>query len=402
VQFVRYDKPFNFSDKCNEGAAAATGSRVIFFNDDVEAEQSDWIQNVIEQLEDPTVGAVSPKLLYETGKIQHAGLVSAVRGFAGTAFHQRPGDWTDYFNMAQSLRDVSALSGACLAMRRDDFLRLGGFDAVNTPIAHSDFDLCFKIREAGLRCVYTPFATLRHVGHASIGAEEQQSPVKRREKVNVFLLKRWAGYTTTDPYFPDNMRDWLYVDSPTPIRMSARDDAKVGRTEADLLFVSHDLSWSGAPLILLQVAKWCMERGFFVVVMSPADGPLRQEFADAGVPVIVDPLITTGHESFTDFAHEFDCVVATTIFSAPVVQAVQKAGIPHFWWIHEGRVAEDYIANDATMRKALTLADQIITPTRAAAVSTSRSPTGRCACCLTASRILRRKSSRRRATRASR
>src|ERR1039457_723663 len=68
-RFVRYDKPFNFSDKCNLGAQAATGERLIFFNDDVESGQRDWIQNLIEQLENPAVGAVAPKLLYATGKI---------------------------------------------------------------------------------------------------------------------------------------------------------------------------------------------------------------------------------------------------------------------------------------------------------------------------------------------
>ncbi|CAN5564239.1 hypothetical protein BH18VER1_BH18VER1_13850 [soil metagenome] len=362
VQIVPYDKPFNFSDKCNAGAQAATGTRVIFFNDDVEAEQPDWVQNLIEQLENPGVGAVSPKLLYETGKIQHAGLVTGVRGFAGTAFHQRSGDSTDYFNLAQSLRDVSALSGACLAMRRDDFLRLGGFDAVDTPIAHSDFDLCFRVREAGLRCVYTPFATLRHVGHVSIGTEEREQKVRRVDKANIFLLKRWGGYTTCDPYFPDNMRDWLYSDSPTPLRMSGRNKRHPRASEADLLFVSHDLSWSGAPLILLQMAQWCSNNGFFVVVMSPKDGPLREEFAAAGIPVIVDPLITTGHESFTAFAKDFDCVVASTIFGAPIVQAAKREGIPHFWWIHEGRVAEHYLGGDASMRRAISIADQIVTP----------------------------------------
>ena len=66
----------------------------------------------------------------------------------------------DYTNFAQSMRTVSALSAACLAMRRSDFFALGGFDEANTPIAHSDLDLCFKVREAGMRCVYTPFATM--------------------------------------------------------------------------------------------------------------------------------------------------------------------------------------------------------------------------------------------------
>src|SRR5213082_81066 len=163
-RFVHYDKPFNFSEKCNLGAAAAAGAHLIFFNDDVESGQHGWIENLIEPLENPEVGAVAPKLLYPTGKIQHAGLVTGVRGLVGTVCHQWPGDSTDYINFAQSMRTVSALSAACLAMRREDFFRVGEFDAVNTPVAHSDLDLCFKIREAGMRCVYTPFVSMKHCG----------------------------------------------------------------------------------------------------------------------------------------------------------------------------------------------------------------------------------------------
>ncbi|MGZ5020361.1 MAG: glycosyltransferase, partial [Chthoniobacterales bacterium] len=106
-RFVRYDKPFNFSEKCNLGAAAASGARLIFLNDDVASLEPDWIQNLIEPLENPEIGAVAPKLLYATGKIQHAGLVTGVRDLVGTACHQWPGDSTDYFNFAQSMRDVS-------------------------------------------------------------------------------------------------------------------------------------------------------------------------------------------------------------------------------------------------------------------------------------------------------
>jgi GT2 family glycosyltransferase/glycosyltransferase involved in cell wall biosynthesis len=360
-RFVRYDKPFNFSDKCNLGAQAATGARLIFFNDDVDSGQRDWIQNLIEPLENPEVGAVAPKLLYATGEIQHAGLVTGVRGLVGTACHEWPGDSVDYTNLAQSMRDVSALSAACLAIRRDDFFGVGEFDAVNTPIAHSDLDLCFKIREAGFRCVYTPFVAMTHRGHASIGAAEQEESTPR-DKASVYLLKRWAGYTCHDPYYPDNMRDWLYADSPTPIRMLGRNQAGASPNKPDLLFVSHDLSWSGAPLILLHIAKWCKEQGFFVAVMSPKEGPLQGEFFEAGIPLLVDPLIMTGHPSFSAFAQEFDCVVASTIFSAPIVRAAKSAGIPHLWWIHEGRVAEHYLGSDRGLREALGLADLILTP----------------------------------------
>ena len=357
---VPYDKPFNFSDKCNVGAEAASGERLVFFNDDVESLQADWVQNLIEPLENPEVGAVAPKLLYETGKIQHAGLVTGVRGLIGTAFHQREEDSTEHFNLAQSLRDVAALSAACLAMRRADFFQVGGFDAVNTPIAHSDVDLCFKVRKAGWRCVYTPYATLHHTGHASIGSTEEKTP---RDKASLYLLKRWPEFTTHDPYFPTNMRDWLYADSPAPIQMFARDEPGLLTAAPDLLLVSHDLSLSGAPIMLWHAAHWCRDNGVFVVVMAPKEGPLREKFCQLGVPVIVDPLVASGHPSFAEFARDFDCVVANSIRSSSVAPALANAEVPVIWWIHEpGSVGEHYLREDPELRAALPQADLVLAP----------------------------------------
>ena len=366
IRLVPYDKPFNFSDKCNVGAEVATGDRLIFFNDDVETDQADWIQNVISPLENREIGAVAPKLLYETGKIQHAGLVMGVRGLAGTAFHQRPADSTEHHNLPQTQHDVAALSAACLAMRRDDFFRVGGFDAINTPIAHSDMDLCFKVREAGLRCVYTPYATLRHAGHASIGVGEAQTETKKRprDKASIFLLKRWAGYTTRDPYFTDNMRDWLHTDSPTPIRMWGQNDPDaLIETSADLLFVSHDLSLSGAPMMLFHAAVWCKRHGRFATVMAPEDGPLREKFEMEGIPLIVDPLVETEHESFVAFARDFDCVVANTIRTSAVVRALKREEVPVVWWLHEpGSVGEHYLREEPKLRAAMPMADLLLAP----------------------------------------
>jgi GT2 family glycosyltransferase len=362
VRFVAFDQPFNFSAKCNRGARAASGERLIFFNDDVESGQRDWIQNLIEPLENSQVGAVAPKMIYGDGKIQHAGLVMGVRGLIGTAFHQWNAASVDYFNLAQSMRNVSVLSGACLAMRREDFFRLGEFDETNTPVSHSDTDLCFKIRQDGMRCVYTPFATMIHRGHVSIGGSEDRTKARSCDKSSIFLLKRWTGFTCRDPYYTENMRDWLYADSPTPIRMFAPEFSSVPTSSRDLLFVSHDLTWSGAPIILLHVAKWCQERGVFVVVMSPEDGPLREKFVEAGIPVIVDPLVATGNESSTKFARNFDCLVASTIFGAPAIGAAQRQTIPHIWWIHEGLVGEHCLRRDAKLRTTVSLADFIVTP----------------------------------------
>jgi O-antigen biosynthesis protein len=378
VSFVAFDAPFNFSAKCNAGAQAASGERLIFLNDDVEATQRDWIENIIEPLQSRDVGAVAPKLLYPTGRIQHAGLVTGVRRLVGTALHQWPGDSKDYTNFAQSMRPVSALSGACLAMRRADFFAVGGFDEINTPIAHSDLDLCFKVREAGGRCVYTPFATMTHHGHTSIGAEKQKRQTQTIvDKSSIFLLQRWAAFTCHDPYYTDNMRDWLYRDSPEPVRLFARRNSASRNSGRNFLLVSHDLSLSGAPIIMSHVAKWCKTHGAFVVMMSPVDGPLREGLVEADIPLIVDPLLATGYEaftkfgshlsvgsqrSFTKFARDFDCVVASTIFAAPLIRDASKEAIPHIWWIHEGLVGSHFLKKYPLLPGVLGLAQLIITP----------------------------------------
>ena len=373
ARFVAFDRPFNFSAKCNAGARVATGQRLIFLNDDVEANQRDWIENVVEPLENPEVGAVSPKLIYPSGRIQHAGLVMGVRGLVDTALHEWPADSVDYTNYAQSMRTVSALSAACLAIRRDDFIRLGGFDEIHTPIAHSDLDLCFKIREAGLRCVYTPFASMTHHGHVSIGAEPKKFP----DKSSVFLLRRWAEFTCRDPYYTENMRDWLGPDSPRPVQIFGARNLPGKDTGRDFVLVSHELSLSGAPLIVCHLAKWCKARGIFVVVMSPSDGPLRDKFAEAEIPLIIDPLLATGYETITRFsrgtpvkshssfvklAREFDCLVVSTICGAPLIRDAHQAGIPSIWWIHEGLVGDQFLKRNSSLGVIPRLADLIITP----------------------------------------
>jgi len=125
------------------------------------------------------------------------------------------------------------------------------------------------------------------------------------------------------------------------------------------------------------LAKWCKARGFFVVVMSPVDGPLRETFLEADIPLIVDPLLATGyeafikfgsglpirsHRSFIRFARDFDCIVASTIFAAPLIRDVRTNEIPHIWWIHEGLVGSHFLKKYSVLPAVLGLAELIITP----------------------------------------
>lgn len=360
VRFISFDEPFNFSRKCNRGAMEATGERLIFLNDDVEPEQADWVQQMIEPLENPAVGAVAPKLIYDDGSIQHAGLVTGVRGFVGTAFHRQPSATRAHFNFAQSMRNVSALSGACLGLRRDSFAQAGGFDEVNTPVSHSDVDLCFRIRARGMRCVYTPFTNLKHLGSASgdlAGARETKDA-----KATIYLLNRWGGYITHDPFFTENMRDWLFTDSPAPIRMFARNQLPVTTSRIDIIFVSPDLSRSGAPLLLFHLAQWCRSNGYFVTVVAAADGPLGDSFKAAEIPLIIDPLSGSDHPSLGRLLRNFDLVVANTIRSSSAVRAARNEDVPAVWWLHETRLGERFLEKDARISAALPLASLIMAP----------------------------------------
>lgn len=361
VRFVAYNEPFNFSRKCNLGAAAATGQRLIFLNDDVEPMEPSWVEDVIEPLENPQVGAVAPKLLYADGRVQHAGLVTGVRNLVGTAFHRQPGATRMHANFVQSMRNVSALSGACLALRRDDFAQLGGFNETNTPISHSDVDLCFRVRAAGMRCIYTPFTALIHTGRASTDLPD--APAKSAmDKANIHLLNRWGEYVTHDPFFTDNMRDWLFTDSPVPIRMFARNQDPATPAQLDLLFVTPDLTISGAPLLLFHLAQWCRANGFFVTVVATADGPLRENFIAAEIPLIIDPLSGSEHPSLGRLLANFDVVIANTIKSAHVIRLAHRERVPALWWIHETKLGEQFLRKDPRIRGTLALASLVVAP----------------------------------------
>ncbi|WP_342629183.1 glycosyltransferase [Nguyenibacter vanlangensis] len=311
ILYLEYNKAYNFSEKCNVGADVASGEYFIFYNDDVRITDPEWLDVMLEAINEPGVGIVGPKLLYENGAIQHAGMVTGVRGFVGTAFHTFLNFTPAHFGFAQCLRDVSLICGACLMIGKDVFQRIGGFDAVNTPISHSDVDICFKVRELGLSCVYTPYTELTHFGHLSIGAKKERK--HKKDKSDIFLLKRWWKYISYDPFFPPSMRDILYIDSPSPISLFLSNKKNKTYKGKDILLVSHDLTGSGAPKVLYDIAQTLTREGHYVLVLSPSDGVFRKPLQDASIDIIIDPLCIEAHDSFINLAKNFDFVLCNTI-----------------------------------------------------------------------------------------
>ncbi|MCU1719138.1 glycosyltransferase [Pseudomonas sp. 5P_3.1_Bac2] len=360
VKFVRYDLPYSFSDKCNKGAEAAEGEYIIFFNDDVRVQSADWVESIIEFLQLPKVGIVGPKLVYESNTIQHAGMVTGVRRLLGTAFHCLPEDTGAHYNFAQSVREVSLICGACLGIRKDVFEQIGGFDIFNTPINHSDVDLCFKVRELGYSCVYTPHSTLTHIGHmslATVDAKEKIYAPKKKDKADIFILRRWAGFLARDPFYTKSMREQLFHDSPQHFEVFAKSPTVVNGGK-DVLLYSHDLTESGAPRVVFELAKILTKAGNFVVVASPSDGPIRKALEALGVIVIVDELLLTQHASVYDFARNFDVLICNTVLTYPIVIQLSKT-VDTYWYIHETSLFTHMVGSNSDFVQALTMPKQI-------------------------------------------
>lgn len=194
--------PFNFSRACNQGAAKATGDLLLFLNNDTEIIDPDWLTNLAGVLQIPGVGVVGPKLLYPDGSVQHAGIVIGLEGHASHVFMGVKSDIYTPYGYVDWMRNVSAVTGACMMVRRDVFEKVGGFDESLT-LAFGDVDLCLRIIDAGYRIVYTPDVQLIHYEGRSRGKYiPKQDFLAKKE---YFREKIRQG----DPYYNPNLsRAW--------------------------------------------------------------------------------------------------------------------------------------------------------------------------------------------------
>jgi O-antigen biosynthesis protein len=206
IKVLKYDFPFNYSAINNFAVKNASGDLVCFLNDDVEAIEAGWMREMVSHALRPDIGVVGAKLLYADNFVQHAGVVMGIGGFASHAHRLFPAAHPGYADRAVVTQNFSAVTGACMVMRRAVFDEVGGFDEKNLPVAFNDVDLCFKIRETGYRVLWTPYALLHHYESYSRG-DDQMSPEKRarlnREKN--FMIARWKTHNLNDPYYNPNL-----------------------------------------------------------------------------------------------------------------------------------------------------------------------------------------------------
>ena len=194
VEVLRFDEPFNFSRVNNVGAHHADSDFVLFLNNDTEVQTPEWIETMVGLAEPDGVGAVGPLLLYPNGSVQHAGVVLGLRGTADHIMRGFPATADGYAGSLSCTREVSAVTAACMLMRRRLFIELGGFDE-HFATHYQDVDLCLRIRRSGRRILYTPRAVLRHYEGATRGDHYDHFD-------RALLLDAWGDTVARgDPYY---------------------------------------------------------------------------------------------------------------------------------------------------------------------------------------------------------
>ncbi|MCI8623084.1 MAG: glycosyltransferase [Provencibacterium sp.] len=197
---------FNFSAVNNFAAREAKGEYLLFLNNDTEAVSPEWLEEMLMYAQRPDVGAVGAKLYYPDGSVQHAGVVIGIRGTAGHIHYRAGPDNLGYMGRLYYAQNFSAVTAACLMMRRALFEEIGGFDE-EFAVAYNDVDLCLRLRERGKLIVFTPFAELLH--HESLTRGDDQAPENqpRFRKEEALFKQRWQeAIAEGDPYFNPNFR----------------------------------------------------------------------------------------------------------------------------------------------------------------------------------------------------
>jgi GT2 family glycosyltransferase len=208
VRIISAPGPFNYSALNNRAAAEARGEILLLLNNDIEVIEPGWLRELVSHALRPEVGAVGAKLLYADGTLQHGGVVTGIGGVADHYLPRAAREDTGHVGSLALVREVAAVTGACLALRREVFRQVGGLDEAKLAVAFNDVDLCLRIREAGYRILWTPFAELYHLESASRGQDLSPEKVRRFAGEIATMCQRWGEVLMRDPFYSP----WLSLD----------------------------------------------------------------------------------------------------------------------------------------------------------------------------------------------
>ncbi len=338
IRIPSTDGRFNYARLNNQAVECLDAEYVLFLNNDTEVRRPEWLSQMVGFAEFPGVGAVGARLLFPDGRVQHAGVITGHHeGMPNPAFKSTPWDDGGYLCYAFVTRNYSAVTAACLLIRRALFRSMGGYDETQFAVAYNDIDFCLRLREDGWRCVYAPRAELLH--HESASRGYSNNP---RET----WAYRVAWGHDRDPYYNPN----LTRENERFAISTQRATARVAPSQLPIrvLFCTHNLNLEGAPLYIFRLAVDAQKRGRIAPeIYSLCDGPLAAMYREAGIPVHLPDFSPTTPDQqqvhvstvrmFADWIRGcgFDLVHGNTLNSYFAIEAAHEAGLPSLWTIHE-------------------------------------------------------------------
>ena len=226
VRVLHRPGAFNWSALNNDAVQVARGDVIVLLNNDVEATFPDWLRQMVRLVLRPDIGVVGAHLLYPDGTVQHAGITLAPGAVATHLMRGAAPDDMGHGGMLCSPRSVAAVTGACMAFRRDVFDAVGGLEPTQLAITHNDIDLCLRVRARGWRVVCTPHVTLIHHEAATRGAEQGAGQRARVMRERAYLVRTWGRLAEHDPYLSPNLavvNGELLLAAPSPRGTIARE-----------------------------------------------------------------------------------------------------------------------------------------------------------------------------------
>ena len=215
VRVIRDERPFNYSALNNSAVKHSRGEIIGLINNDIEVISPGWLNEMVSLALQPNAGAIGARLLYPDDTLQHAGVTLGMGGVAGHPHCHLPKTHHGYFCRANLTQSFSAVTAACLIIRKDIYTEVEGLNEADLRVAFNDVDFCLRVREVGYRNIWTPFAELYHHESATRGSEDTPEKKARFAQEIDYMQKQWGDLLLNDPAYSPNLtleyRDFSYA-----------------------------------------------------------------------------------------------------------------------------------------------------------------------------------------------
>jgi GT2 family glycosyltransferase len=206
LRVIRDNGAFNYSALNNAAVALAKGEIIALLNDDIDVKSPNWLSEMVSHALRPGVGAVGARLWYPDMRLQHAGIV-LVGGVARHVHKFLSATESGFNGRAQLTQNFSAVTGACLVVKKALYEAVGGLNEKELAVGFNDVDFCLRLIEAGYRNVWTPYAELIHHESATRGQDDAPDKQRRAEKERRYMRQRWGSKMEADPAYNPNLTD---------------------------------------------------------------------------------------------------------------------------------------------------------------------------------------------------